>query len=118
MRRSLLLAALAAALAIPAVTAASADAYLNQSTCQGALTGAGGTDNDAAAAAQFYWPNTWSFWRWGYFNRRSNNEVRQDIVFNSGNTTGLHELVFVCDDRNGSGAVAWDEDWYDHQWVY
>ena len=116
MRRSILIVLVTAvALVVPA---SSASAYLNQSECRSALMGGGGTDNDYAAAGQFYWPNTYSFWSWGYYNRYDNNSMRQDIVYNSGNTTGLHDLVFICNDANGSGQLAWNEDYYDHRWAY
>lgn len=115
LRRALLLIVVLLAALVPV---ASAQAYLNQSECRSALMGGGGTDNDYASVGQYFWPNTYSFWGWGYYNRYSNNRMRQDIVYNSGNTTGLHDLVFICDDSNGSGQLSWSEDYYNHQWAY
>jgi hypothetical protein len=96
MNRALIIIAVAAAmLAAPATSRA----YVHQQVCRDALRGLSGNpagDDDVWQMGNYFWPRGWSFWQWDYFNRRSDNEVRQDVVYNTVGTTGLHRLAFTC----------------------
>jgi hypothetical protein len=106
--------ACALAMAVMGTAAAPAGAYVHLADCRSALFGYElvQPDNDIARQGNYFWGSgNWSFDQWMYWNRRSNDEIRQDAGYKTG-TTGRVRLIFVCKDGDHSGALQGGEDFY------
>jgi hypothetical protein len=112
--RTLRLAAGVCAVTAIAILPAPAVAYVHVADCRTALLGYEflQPDNDIAIMGNYFWgPGRWAFDQWMYYNRRNDDEVRQDAGYRTG-TTGRVRLIFVCKDADRSGAVQGNEDFY------
>lgn len=108
-----LLATISLACAVPATASAT---FMTQAECRSALQGRpSGNDNDVAdnmrrLDVSFNTGGHWG-WVWGYYNRRSDNNVRQDVIVYANRPDNDYRMAFVCADSNKTGQVSSGEDY-------
>lgn len=94
--------------------------FLYQAECRQTLNGYPvGNDWEVSGADQAITNNYGGYtntWYWGYYNKRSDIEIRQDVIFNRSGSTATaqtnRQVIMICRDDNRSGQISSSEDWW------